>query len=395
MRHWVLGSISAAIVTAALGCGSGERGGRAETGGGGQTAGGGGQTAGGGGQTAGGGGSGSQAAACTIAAQGLKVSSGRGTTPSIAWTGTRFAIAWQERNADEGDIHLAIVDADGNMLREEVIEDGPGVSSHPSVQRDGQGLLVLWQDQDGAGSVVRGRRATLDGVADGMAFDLARSRAAESWPIAAPSEDGTLITWMDAGGARLGHLDSGALSGSTPLVQAQYPAVATDGEKTALVWAQGDTLGFARPGEASAPLDPIAHQGVAARLPRVVLGGDDAFLAWEDTRSGTEQIRALRISAQDEVSPEAVVSRGEGSADWPALAWTGRGLAVAYYQFRDGPPGVFVTLLSRDLQPMGVELDASGGATARYPALAWTGQELGIAYAEQDQGVRLSRASCP
>jgi len=95
------------------------------------------------------------------------------------------------------------------------------------------------------------------------------------------------------------------------------------------------------------------------------------------------------------VSPEAIVSRGEGSANWPALAWTGHGLAVAYYQFRDGPPGVFVTLLSRDLEPMGDEIEASGGATARYPALAWTGHELGIAYTEQDQGIRLSRASCP
>lgn len=388
MRHWVLGSISAAILAAAWGCGSEERVGKAESGGG-EHAGG------GGGHAAGGGGTGSQAAACTITAAGLKVSSGRGITPSIAWTGAGFAIAWQERAADEGDIHLAMVDAEGNKLREEVIDDGPGVSSHPSVHRDGQGLLILWQDQDGAGSVVRGRRATLEGVAEGAAFDLARSRAAESWPTAAASQDGTLVAWMDAGGSQLGHLDSGALSSSVPLDQAQFPAVASDGEKTAVVWTQGDALDFARPGQESAPLDPIAHQGVTAKLPRVVLGGDDAFLVWEDTRSGTEQIRALRISAQDEVSPEAIVSRGEGSANWPALAWTGHGLAVAYYQFRDGPPGVFVTLLSRDLEPMGGEIEASGGATARYPALAWTGQELGIAYTEQDQGIRLSRASCP
>ncbi|WP_437330533.1 hypothetical protein [Sorangium sp. So ce381] len=388
MRHWVLGSISAAILAAAWGCGSEERVGKAESGGG-EHAGG------GGGHAAGGGGTGSQAAACTITAAGLKVSSGRGITPSIAWTGAGFAIAWQERAADEGDIHLAMVDGEGNKLREEVIDDGPGVSSHPSVHRDGQGLLVLWQDQDGAGSVVRGRRATLEGVAEGAAFDLARSGAAESWPTAAASQDGTLVAWMDAGGSQLGHLDSGALSSSVPLDQAQFPAVASDGEKTAVVWTQGDALDFARPGQESAPLDPIAHQGVTAKLPRVVLGGDDAFLVWEDTRSGTEQIRALRISAQDEVSPEVIVSRGEGSANWPALAWTGHGLAVAYYQFRDGPPGVFVTLLSRDLEPMGGEIEASGGATARYPALAWTGQELGIAYTEQDQGIRLSRASCP
>ncbi|WP_437971826.1 hypothetical protein WMF04_22130 [Sorangium sp. So ce260] len=387
MKHWVLGSISAAIIAATWGCGSGGRGGGADTGGGGAGTG-------GSGAATGGGETGSHAAACTIAARGLEVSSGRGTTPSIAWTGAGFAIAWQERGADEGDIHLAAVDAEGNRLREEVIDAGPGVSSHPSVHRDGGGLLVLWQDQDGTGSVVRGRRATLEGVPEGAAFELVQSGAAESWPIAAAGQEGIVLAWMDAGGSLLGSLDSGALGNATALDQAQFPAVASDGERTVLAWTQGDALGFARQGQGSAPLDRIAHQGVDAKLTRVALGGDDAFVVWEDTRTGTEQIRAIQISAQNEVSREALVSRAGGSANWPALAWTGRSLAVAYYQFRDGPPAVFVTLLNRDLSPAGAELEASGGAPARYPALAWTGQELAIAYAEQDQGIRLSRASC-
>ncbi|KYF64351.1 hypothetical protein [Sorangium cellulosum] len=386
MRHWILGAIGAALIAATWGCGSGNGDGGAATGGGGAAAGGGGAT--------GGGGTGSQAAACTLAAQGLEVSSGDGATPSIAWAGAGFAVAWQQRGADEGDIHLAVLDAEGNRLREEVIEGGPGISSHPSVHRVGQGLLILWQDRDATGSVVRGRRATLAGVAEGAAFDLVKSGAAESWPIAAASRDRVLLAWMDAGGSQLGALDSGALASSTPLDQAQFPAVATDGERTALAWTQGDTLLFARVGQGSEPLDPIAHQGVAAKVTRVALGGDDAFLAWEDTRDGAEQIRALRISAQNEASREVVVSRGEGSANWPALAWTGRSLAVAYYQFRERAPAVFVTLLSPDLTPTGVELTVSGDAPARYPALAWTGQELGIAYAEKDRGIRLSRATC-
>ncbi|WCQ92084.1 hypothetical protein [Sorangium sp. Soce836] len=322
------------------------------------------------------------------------MSSGRGTTPAIAATGSGYAVAWQDRGADEGDIHLAVIDADGNKLREEAIAAGPGVSSHPSVTRDGEGLLVVWQDQDGTGSVVRGRRATLEGVPEGAAFDLVESGAAESWPIAATGRSGIVVAWMDAGCSLISSLDRGALGSATPLDQAKFPAVATDGERTALAWSQGDTLFFARPRQGSAPLDRIAHPGVDAKLTRVALGGDDAFVVWEDTRAGAEQIRAIRISAQDEVSREAVVSPGDGSANWPALAWTGRHLAVAYYQFRDGPAGVFVALLNRDLSPAGAELKASGDAPARYPALAWTGRELGIAYAEPDQGIRLSRASC-
>ncbi|WP_437563948.1 hypothetical protein [Sorangium sp. So ce542] len=391
MKHWVHGAISAAIIAAAWGCGSGGRGGGADTGGGGGA---GGAGTGGSGAATGGGGTGSHAAACTITSRGLEVSSGRGTTPAIAGTGAGYAVAWQERGADEGDIHLAVIDADGNKLREEEIAAGPGVSSHPSVQRDGEGLLVVWQDQDGTGSVVRGRRATLEGVPEGAAFDLVESGAAESWPIAAAGRDGVVVAWMDAGGSLISSLERGALGNATPLDQARFPAVATDGERTALAWSQGDALFFARPRQGIAPLDRIAHQGVDAKLTRVALGGDDAFVVWEDTRAGAEQIRAIRISAQDEVSREAVVSPGDGSANWPALAWTGRHLAVAYYQFRDGPAAVYVALLNRDLSPAGAELKASGDTPGRYPALAWAGQELGIAYAEPDQGIRLARASC-
>ncbi|AUX23084.1 hypothetical protein SOCEGT47_036030 [Sorangium cellulosum] len=386
MRHWILGTIGAAsIAAAAWGCGSGK------TGGGAGAEGGGGNTP---GVASGGGESGSHGAACTLAAQGIEVSGGRGIAPAIVWTGEGFVVAWQEREADEGDIHLAALDADGNKLGEEVIEGGPSASSHPSVHRDGAGLVVLWQDREGAGSVVRGRRATLAGVPEGAAFEVARSGAAESWPVTAASRDRVMVAWMDAGGAQLGFLHSSALESAMSLQEAQFPAVATDGERTALAWAEGDAIAFARPSPGSTALDPITHDGVAAKVTRVALGGDDAFVAWEDTRSGTEQIRAIRISAQDEVSREVLVSQGEGSANWPALAWTGRNLAVAYYQFRGGPSAVFVALLSPDLTPAGVELEVSGDVPARYPALAWTGQELGIAYAVTDQGIRLSRASC-
>ncbi|WP_437683225.1 hypothetical protein [Sorangium sp. So ce131] len=389
MRYWTVGSIGAALIAAiaaAWGCGSGGGGsGGAATGGTGAAT---------GGTGAGGEGSASHGAACTVEARGLEVSRGGGTTPAITWTGAGFAVAWQERGADGGDIHLAALDADGNRVREEVIDGGPNVSSHPSVHRDGEGLLVLWQDRDGAGSLVRGRRATLAGVPEGSAFDVGQSSAAEAWPLGAATQDGVVVAWMDTRGSQLKLLGIGALSSAMPVDQARFPAVAAGGARTALAWAQGDAIGFARLDPESPAIDPVLYQGVAAQLTRVALGGDDAFVVWEDTRTGTEQIRAIRVSAQGEMSREALVSDGGGSANWPAPAWTGSGLAVAYYQFRERYPSVIVTILSPDLTPTGVDLVVSEEAHARFPAMAWTGRELGVAYAEKDQGVRLSRVSC-
>jgi hypothetical protein len=383
MRHWVHGSIGAALIAFGVGCSSG-----------GGTAAGGGAATGGGADTAPDGGD-SSGSACTVVARGLKVSEGRGTTPSIAWTGAGYAVVWQDLEADEGDIHLAILDEKGTRRSEEVIEDGVGISSHPHVHRSGDGLLVLWQDRYGAGSIVRGRHATLDGAPLGGAFNVAPSSSPDAWPIGAASQSGSMVTWMDTGRSLLGFLGSSALNATISVDQASFPSLAADGSQTALVWAKDGALGFARPRSGGAPLDTLSHDGVTAKLPRVALGGGAAFIAWEDTRTDDEQIRLLRISDHNDFSREAVVSRGDGSANWPALAWMGGRLAVAYYQFRDGPPSIFVTLLGSELEPMAVDLDVGGGAPARFPAAVWTGEELGVAYAENDHGVALSRVMCP
>lgn len=402
MRHGILGSIGVALFAAAWGCSSGEDGAGGAGGAGGTGTGTGGAAEGGGGQggqggQGGGGGeaSGSFTVACTLAAQGLAVSTRVGTTPAIAWMGDGFAVAWKDLGADGGDIRLATLDADGSPQREVVIAGGPSISSHPSIHQDGDGLLVLWEDTNGTGSLVRGRRVARDGTPQSSAFTITSSAATEAWPIGAGSRSGAALAWMDATRAMLGFLDGSRLNGSVvPVNQARFPSVAADGEKLALAWAQGNAVGFARPTPGGASLRPVLHEGASANMTRVALGGDDAFIAWEDTRNGAEQIRLLRVSPQDELSSEALVTQAEGSSNWPALAWTGRGLAVAYYQFRERAPGVFVTLLGPDLAPRGDDLEVSGDAPARFPAVAWTGQELAVAYAETDRGIRLSRVIC-
>jgi hypothetical protein len=394
MRHWVLGSICAGLVAAAWGCSSGAGSSGGATGDGGAATADGGDGAGPDTAGAAGGADGGAPSACSLVANGLQVSKGRGTTPSVVWTGQGYVVVWRDLDADEGDIHLAALDANGDKQREAVIEDGPGTSSHPSVHRDGDGLLVLWQDSYGAGSIVRGRRTTLSGIPRDNAFTVAPSTAPESWPSGAAGPSGSIAAWTDSTRAMLGFIGGSALSTAIPIDRAQFPAVATEGGETALVWARDSAIGFARPRQGSTSLDATSHEGVNAKLLRVALAGHDAFVAWEDLRDGSEQVRMARVSEQGEFSREAVVSQGEGSANWPALAWTGRRMAVAYYQFRDGPPSVFVALMSRELEPAGPNIEVSGRAPARFPAVAWTGEELGVAYAENDRGIRLSRAAC-
>src|SRR5688572_11598753 len=91
MRHWILRSVCAGLAACSFGCASGESGG----GGGGSSAPAG---AGGGGPDSGSGGP-DAAPSCVLTAEDLAISSNRGVTPAIAWTGDGYAVVWQDLGA--------------------------------------------------------------------------------------------------------------------------------------------------------------------------------------------------------------------------------------------------------------------------------------------------------
>jgi hypothetical protein len=87
------------------------------------------------------------------------------------------------------------------------------------------------------------------------------------------------------------------------------------------------------------------------------------------------------------------------SANYPDVAWTGTHDAVVYYQFRDGPPAIYLSLVAPDLATDGQDLKVSGdGLSARYPRIVRTGDPngtIGIVYAEKDGQIRASLVTCP
>ena len=70
-----------------------------------------------------------------------------------------------------------------------------------------------------------------------------------------------------------------------------------------------------------------------------------------------------------------------------------------YYQFRDGPPAIYLSLVTKDLTASGQDLKVSGdGVAARYPRFARTGDPsgtLGIVYVEKDGPIRAALVTCP
>jgi hypothetical protein len=342
---------------------------------------------------------GTSPASCAVEARGIAVSSGKGTGPAIVWGGSQYAVTWTSLDKDGGDIYFALLDDKGHKVREVPVDVGPDTSGVSSVVRTDSGYLVLWQVQKSTGSAILGRFLGEDGTPTDATLPLAQSQSNEARPAGVVRGSAVVAAWMDTPASFVGLLNGNAVGQPRPIDQGGYPALASAGNSLGLLWTAGSKLGFSRLSLPLSSLEPVMFRDAAgkANVPRIAAHEDGSFdIAWEDGRSGegNENVYFTRIDADGKVAAELAVPPESGSANCPDVAWLGARSAVVYYQFRDGPPAIFLSLISPDLTRDGEEFQISGTEAARFPRLSWTGETLGVVYADNDGPVRLSLVTC-
>jgi hypothetical protein len=324
---------------------------------------------------------------CAAVAGNLPLGS-KGTTPSVVWGGSAFAVAWQSTDADEGDIQVAMVDTSGKMLSQSAVTTSALKSAVPVIAKSGDGLVVVWRDSDGA---IRGRKLDGGGAPQGAEFELSANGNPDARPGLAATSAGVAVGWGDTGQAFVGLVGDGTMSNKTALPGATFPALAGAGADVGLAWSDGGSIQFSKvTAQNLTPGAPVAHEATAQNL--AMAAGDDHFLVvWEDTRSGEEEIYIT--FADDPAGTQIVVESEGGSANWPTVAWNGDQAAVAYYQFRDGPPRIYLSLVDANLAHVGADLEVTEQA-ARFPSIAWSGDHFGLAWAVKDGGVQMTIVDC-
>jgi hypothetical protein len=341
-------------------------------------------------------------ARCSVVAKDLAVSDGKGTGPSIAWSEGHFGVAWTSLEKDEGDIVFALLDPKGRKVSEVPLDDGPGPASFASVAPIPGGYMVLWQVPSGNGSSIRARRLHNDGTPAGAIFAVAETKSQEARPTGAPhgGDGSVVVAWTDTESSFVGLLRGDALSETRPIELGGQPALSAAGSALGLVWLSGPRIGVSRLSVPLRSLTPILFRKATgkANVPRIAAHEDGSFdVAWEDDRGGIgeENIYVTRVGADGKIKGEIAVPPAGGSANFPDVAWTGARTAVVYYQFRDGPPAIFLSWITADLTRAEGDLQISGERPARWPRLAFTGDTLGVTYAQKDGPVRLSLVACP
>jgi hypothetical protein len=338
---------------------------------------------------------------CTVRRD-VTLSDGQATAPAIAAAGSGFAVVWTDVADGPGDVHLTVVDGAANVVRSTAITAGRTATSPAVAALEGGEILVAWEDVGGGGGVVRALRAAADGRPAGGAFTVAKVRSPEARPEITATPEGAVIGWTDASGARVAELRKDAVASPIALPGgAQLSLAGADGALGA-VWDEGSALGFAPLSASGGRLDRgrVARFRSApgkANLPRAATNDDDeTVVVWEDNRggNGNEAVFLTAIDKDDHAGAEVRVSPDLGSADTPDVALLGATAAVVYYQYRDGPPAIFLSLIDPESGRPGSDLRVSGHAAARFPRVAAQGDALGVAYADRAGPVRLALLAC-
>ena len=71
----------------------------------------------------------------------------RSERPTLAWTGSEYAVAWSDVRHISDEIYLARLDGDGVKVGVDVrLTTMASISVHPAVAWSGSELAVAWQD---------------------------------------------------------------------------------------------------------------------------------------------------------------------------------------------------------------------------------------------------------
>jgi hypothetical protein len=415
--------LSAAAIAALSACSSGSTGDSTIIVPNGGSAGQGGTSSSGGGAGQGGGGTTSNGppSPCQLLGDEVRITEapGASSTPSIVWTGTGYLVAWSDQRSGAGDIYTAALSPEGVKLAPETaIASTPAEDRSASLASIAGAYLAGWSEQAVPGFSVMTRQLASQGAPEGQASAAATSTGMEARPLLSTAFGAFALTWIDApGGISAAMVARLSLTGQITrppepvklggTAATSFPASASNDTMLAAAYSDGrDGHLNLRVSLLDASL--VASHDVLVRdapldalNPSVIWNGSTFGVAWEDLRDNDEQVYLSRVHPDGTVDAAiAVPEPNTGSANWPKLATDGSSTVVTYYQFRDGSPQIFLSVIGPDGVKKGGDLQVSRGSTgkARFASVARGSGEYAVVWDDTrfgDSEVMFARVACP
>jgi hypothetical protein len=283
-------------------------------------------------------------------------SSGSAYRPAIAWSGSQYAIAWDDTRGTNYEVFLALIDASGTKIGGDitVTTDDSFDSYRPSIAWNGSGYGIAWADErDGQYEMYF---ALLDATGTKTTGDL---------PI---TSDDNLVS--------------------------DIPSLVWTGSEYGLAWQDarhGATeIYFNRISAAGAPLIVdyrVTNDAATSQVPVLAWAGTQYGVAWYDARTTVQDVYFARISVLGvKIGSDVQITSDAATSAIPSLVWTGAEFGVTWEDNRDaGEYEIYFQRISIAGAKVGSEMRLTvDGAPSRYPVLAFGTLGYGLAYALDD-----------
>jgi len=324
--------------------------------------------------------------------------------PRIAWTGSLYGVTWQDKRDGNNEIYFARFDAAFNRIGDETrVTNAAGGSSSPSLAWTGSGFGIAWYDDRDGNSEIYFARLDASGAKIGGDVRVTNAAGTSRLPRIAWSgldygllwsdqRDGTWESWyarVDATGT--------VVAGS----ERRLTATPYDSNPARFAW-NGGVYGIVyddvRDGDAEIYFQAILRSGATvtpetrlttsagtSRNPVIAWDDEGQFgVAWADDRDGADALFFTRVDQDGTklISDRTLTGGVAAGATIYSMVHTGGEFALVWTDASAGNFEVYFARLAEDAldgTPVRVTDDPAGSMN---PALEWNGSEYAIAFAD-------------
>ena len=347
---------------------------------------------------------------------GIPISAGFGhqTSPSVAFNGIRFLVAWDDARSGAFDIYASRVNKSG------IVVDGTGIAvstatgdqQSPAVASDGSAFLVAWSSGGSPNQDIYAARVSNTGaVADPTGIAVSTTADQDLFPAAAWDGTNFVIAWEATQAVRAARvtplgvvLDAGGFPVGGPSGRA--PAVTSNGSSSFLAWhtnpaaASGRDVYAARVSSGGGVVDspPILVSITAnnQRTPALAWNPEGRYflVVWRDDRGSSADIYGTRVTGTGTILDGTgfPISTAPGDQTNPSVVWSGTHFLVAWDDPRSGVEddfdvyGARVDAAGAVLEPGGIPISARSVSSQDHNAVAWDGTNFLVVWRDTRSG---------
>jgi hypothetical protein len=319
---------------------------------------------------------------------------------SLVWIGSEYGLAWEDDRDGNLEIYFTRIDTEGNKIGSETrITSNSAISEHPSMVWTGSEYAVCWDDTRNGNTEIYFTRIDSTGVKIGSDVRVTSNSASSQYSslIWTGSEYG--VSWRDnrdgnweiyfarlnSAGAKI----SSEIRVTNDAESSLSPSLVWTGTEYAISWydfRDGNyEIYLARLNSSGTKIGSdirVTSDPAQSAFPSLVWTGDEFGISWHDQRDGNDEIYFARLNFLGaKIGFDERITSDAGNSNQPVMVWTGSEYGVSWIDDRDGNDEIYLTRIDATGNELGTDARLTYDAANSFrSSLAWTGNEYGISW---------------